>query len=182
MGSGSGAFEQIAFGASALLIVICAVAITLGPLVDDRLRSRGFARMPWLALCSLGAAVVASVMRAPGVAVALTLVAVVQWAQIRWESRGREDPDEMHEPVSWIWAGPVLAVLAFVLIGTMARQYVDPGVDLGRRPGFGGLDGLADAFVGRNPLMLLGLGCMAALVAISHRDGTPPDTEEGGER
>ena len=152
---------ELVFLIFAFLAMAGAVLVLLGE--STRHVFRGFA-LTGGALAGLFVLLSAPVVAALEVlAVAVVLVAVGPAAQLLSAQSSRKPGRLVHAV-----GGLGLGVLVFVLLGTLARQYVSYGAELDEDPGFGSHGRLASELFGRHVLSLeiLALILLTAVIAV----------------
>ncbi len=141
-------------------------------------RSEPRQALGWLVVSLVGLAglfllLVAPTLSAATVAVALG-VATIGGPHLR--VRG---PGESPRLGARVVGALIVGAVAFVLIGTIARQYVSYGADLSRHPDFGHATALGSLLFTRWSLAVVGLGLVlaGALVAVTRAHGEGPEAE-----
>lgn len=143
-----------------------AVAGGLCAVVAPKLRTQA------MIVCTLAIAGICVQMLASGVAVILGAMFVVGSAGL-WRVvgetpglRGQQTRPPTGYPgkLLWVVSGGAIAWLIWIVLGTLARQYVWTGKRLSVETTFGAFDELASALVGQWPLAVFGM-LLAAQVA-----------------
>ncbi len=168
---------ELVFLVFALLAVAAAVLVVIAS--EPRRILAGYAGLA-------GAlAVIFVLLQAPVVAVAHLLVGIAALGSAFPGASRLTTPTGKVGRTALSLGGLALAVIAFVLFGTLARQYVSYGADLDPDRGFGGFESVGPELFGRHAIAVDVVGLMllcAVMAVVLARRGpaSPNDGEVGG--
>jgi len=180
--------SSLVFAFVALVTVVAALRVALA--TDAKGASAGLAGV------GLGAAAVMVLLAAPTAAVAAGAFGIGASVVLVWgaASDGKRTLARRSARGYFVAAIVVVAALAWIFAGTMARQYVSFGVDLARRPEFGHVRAVGELAVVRFAPAFFGLALLAAVAVyalVAHldlrrhepgADGTPNRQRREGAR
>lgn len=157
----------LVFALVALVTLASGVRVLSAP--DAKRASAGLAGV------ALGGAGVCVLMAAPTAALAAGACGVGASVVLTWgaASDGQRAKARAITRPHLIVGLASIAALLWIFAGTMARQYISYGVDLGRRPDFGDLASVGELAVARFAPALFGVALLAAVAVyalVAHLD------------
>lgn len=141
-------------------------------------RSEPREALGWLVVSLMGLAGMFLLLVAPTLSAA-TVVGGLAVAALGDPRHGDESSQVLPRLGGRVVGALVVGAVAFVLLGTVARQYVSYGADLSKHPGFGEARALGSLLFTRWTLTVVGLGLLfgGAMLAVTRALGEAPDDE-----
>lgn len=141
-------------------------------------RSEPREALGWLVVSLMGMAGMFLLLVAPALSAA-TVAGALAVAVLGGPRRGEERPRAIPGLGSRVVGALLVGAVAFVLLGTVARQYVSYGADLSKHPGFGDARALGSLIFTRWTLAVVGLGLVlgGAMLAVTRALGEVPEDE-----